>query len=134
MKESHVVTCFVENKGEVLIVKRSSKVGTYQQRWAGISGFIEPGVKPEEQAKQELLEEAGLDSSDVELKKEGEVLEISDENLDRKWFVHPFRFTLADRKKITLDWENMEYNWVEPEKIKDYETVPGLYEAWEKVK
>jgi len=62
MKENHVVTCFVENDGSVLIVKRSSRVGTYQQRWSGISGHIEPG------------------------------------------------------------------------KIHEYETVPGLYEAWERVK
>ncbi|MHC1721050.1 MAG: NUDIX domain-containing protein [Clostridiaceae bacterium] len=134
MKESHVVTCFVENDGEVLIVKRGLKVGTYQQKWSGISGYIEVGITPMEQAWQELREEAGLDYSSVTFKKEGEVLVVTDEKLDRKWFVHPFRFALADRDKIVLDWENLKHIWIDPEKIPEYETVPGLFDAWEKVK
>jgi len=134
MKESHVVTCFVESSGEILIEKRSLKVGTYQQKWSGISGYIETGTTPMEQAWQELKEEAGLDFGSVTFKREGEVLVITDEKLDRKWFVHPFRFALSDRDKVVLDWENLKHIWVEPEKIPDYETVPGLYDAWEKVK
>ena len=134
MQENHVITCFVENNGQVLIVRRSSKVGTYQQKWSGISGFLEPDVTPREQAWQELEEEIGLNSDDLSFVKEGEILVVNDAVLDRKWFVHPFRFALADKSKIRLDWENTEYVWTDPEKIPSYMTVPGLYETWEKVK
>ena len=38
MKETHVVTCFLENKAKILLLCRSVQVGSYTQRWAGISG------------------------------------------------------------------------------------------------
>lgn len=134
MQESNVVTCFVENSGRILIVRRSNQVSTYQQRWSGISGYIEPQHTDLEQAWEELGEEAGLTGQDVLLVKQGEVLVIDDPALDRRWFIHPFRFALEEAGKIRLDWENLEYKWVEPEEIKRYPTVPGLYAAWEKVK
>jgi ADP-ribose pyrophosphatase YjhB (NUDIX family) len=134
MQENHVVTCFVENDGQVLILKRSSRVGTYRQRWAGVSGFIEPGKSAAEQAWHELQEEVGLNSLEAALLKEGEVLVVIDDQLGRKWFVHPFRFVVRNKEKIVLDWENTEYAWVVPEQIQSYQTVPGLYAAWEKVK
>jgi len=133
MQESHVVTCFLENEGQVLILKRSSQVGTYQQRWAGVSGFIEPGVSPEEQAWQEIQEEVGLSANEATLLKEGDVLVIIDDKLERKWIVHPFRFVVINRDKIVLDWENTEYIWIQPKLITSYQTVPGLYEAWEMI-
>jgi len=134
MQESHVVTCFLENDGQILILKRSSQVGTYQQRWSGVSGFIEPGVSAAEQAWQEIQEEVGLSANEATLLKEGEVLVIIDDQLDRKWFVHPFRFLVTTRDKIVLDWENTEYIWIQPEIIPTYQTVPGLYDAWEKIR
>lgn len=134
MQESHVVTCFLEKDEQVLILKRSNQVGTYRQRWSGVSGFIEPGVSAVEQARQEIQEEVGLDSDEVTLLKAGEILQIVDDKLARKWFVHPFRFCIKNKDKIVLDWENTEYLWVQPAQIPSYPTVPGLYAAWEKVK
>ena len=134
MHESHVVTCFVENSGQVLIVRRSTRVSTYQQRWSGISGYIETENTDLEQAWQELEEEVGLKERDITLVNQGEVLVIEDQDLDKRWFIHPFRFALDDKNKIRLDWENTDFIWTDPEKIKAYPTVPGLYEAWEKVK
>jgi 8-oxo-dGTP pyrophosphatase MutT (NUDIX family) len=134
MQENHVVTCFVENEGLVLIVKRSSRVGTYQQRWAGISGYLEKGNTALEQAREELAEEAGLSPDDATLVKEGAVLEVRDEELGRIWYIHPFRFALDKKDKIRLDWENTEHIWINPEEIPACQTVPGLYEAWLRVK
>lgn len=134
MQENHVVTCFVENDGLVLIVKRSSRVGTYQQRWSGISGYIETGRTALEQAWQELEEETGLNSGDASLVKEGDVLIVNDAELKKRWFIHPFRFVADEIDEVKLDWENTEHVWINPEQIHTYQTVPGLYEAWLKVK
>lgn len=134
MRESHVVTCFVEHDGKVLLLKRSSRVGSYQQRWAGISGYIEEGNAPLEQAFIELREEAGLQEEDVMLVKDGLPLDVVDVKLDRKWVVHPFRFRLECTQRIAIDWEHTECRWVNPEAIRDFETVPNLQEAWERVK
>ena len=134
MEETHVVTCFLENQGKILLLCRSGQVGSYTQRWAGISGYIEAGRSPLEQAWQEIQEEAGLSQPEVRLLKEGLPFEVMDATLGKKWVVHPFRFQVKEPERIQIDWEHSEYRWIEPENIKTFPTVPGLYEAWEKVK
>jgi len=56
--EKRVVTCFLESDGEILILRRSRQVGSYQGKWAGVSGFIE--TTADEQALVEIEEETGL--------------------------------------------------------------------------
>jgi len=134
MQESHVVTSFIEHDGKVLLLKRSNKVGSYRQRWAGVSGYVEDGVTPLEQALTEIREETGLEESDLRLIKEGLALEVVDQRLDKKWIVHPFRFCLENKEKIIIDWEHTEYRWVDPAEIGNLETVPDLKETWERVR
>ena len=73
MEERHVVTCFLEYEGEIAIFRRSERVGTYRRRWAGVSGYIEEGNTPYQQALEEIGEEVGLGERDIELVGEGEV-------------------------------------------------------------
>ena len=133
MNGVHVVTCFLERNGEIAILRRSSRVGTYRGHWAAVSGYIEAGVTPEEQAWQELAEEVGLSAQDATLVREGATVEIADIELRHKWVVHPFRFRLIDPSRIKLDWENTELRWVQPSAISSFDTVPGLFEVWQKV-
>lgn len=132
-----MVTCFVlrrepDGTDRLLIVRRSSRVGSYQGRWSGISGYAEePTVL--QQARRELAEETGLQPQDVELLREGEPLAVPDPALDRRWVVHPFLFRLVGEAPITLDWENVESRWILPEELSAYETVPGLVEALARV-
>ena len=128
-----VVTCFLENEGKILILRRSERVSTYQGRWAGVSGYIEEGVSADEQALVEIGEEVGLGEEDIELVRRGEPLEVVDEGLHQKWIVHPYRFAVMEREKVRIDWEHKEALWIEPADITDYETVPMLWEAWERV-
>ena len=128
-----VVTSFLEHEGKILVLRRSQKVGTYRGRWAGVSGYIEEGVDPLEQALREIEEETGLSRGDVELVRRGEPLEIADEELGRRWIVHPFRFWVRDPRKIKIDWEHVELRWISPEELRNLETVPALPETWERV-
>jgi len=64
MQLTHVVTCFLlDPGGRLLILRRGSKVGTYQGRWAGVSGYLE--TDPEEQAYTELSEEVGYEAGEL---------------------------------------------------------------------
>jgi ADP-ribose pyrophosphatase YjhB (NUDIX family) len=105
-------------------------VGSYRARWAGISGFLEEGVSPEEQAYTEIFEETGLRRQQVRLLKRGKVVEHLDEDLGRRWLVHPFLVEVLAPEAITLDWEAQDIRWIAPAELASYETVPQLHEAF----
>ena len=114
----------------LLLVRRSGRVGSYNARWAGISGFIEEGVSPEEQAYTEIREETSLQRSQVRFMRRGAVVEHIDDELGRRWLVHPFLVEVLDPQAIKLDWEAEEMRWVAPAELGSYETVPKLQEAF----
>jgi 8-oxo-dGTP diphosphatase len=129
-----VVSCFLLRtdtpEPRLCIVRRSQRVGSYNARWAGISGFIEEGVSPEEQAYTEIREETGLQGAQVRLLKRGAVVEHIDEALGRRWQVHPFLGEILEPDAIKLDWEAEEMLWIVPTELANYETVPKLQEAF----
>ena len=127
LQEKQVITCFLESNGEILLLRRSQQVGTYQGRWAGVSGYLE--TTPDEQALTEIAEETGLGEKDAELIRKGEPLKIEDEELGTRWIVHPFLFHIKDRSKIKIDWEHKELKWIKPGEISRFNTVPGLKET-----
>jgi len=135
LRPTPVVTCFLmrtdNNEPHILIVRRSQRVGSYHGRWAGISGFIEPGVTAEEQAYTEIREETGLQKEQVRMLKRGAVVEHVDPALGRHFYVHPFLFNVLTPDAIQTDWEATEMRWISPSDLKDYETVPKLLEAYE---
>ena len=131
LPEKRVVTCFLESDGEILILRRSRQVGSYQGKWAGVSGYIE--TTADEQALVEIAEETGLSQEDLKLIKRGEPLSIEDEKLGVKWVVHPYLFRIKDRGKIKIDWEHKEARWIKPEVIGNYQTVPKLKETLARV-
>jgi ADP-ribose pyrophosphatase YjhB (NUDIX family) len=135
LRPTHVVTCFLQrndsNASRILIVQRSQRVGSYHAHWAGISGFIEPGVTPDEQAYTEIREETGLQADQVRMVKRGQVVEHVDEELGRHFYVHPFLFFVLAPERIQTDWEAVAMCWIDPSELRDYQTVPKLPEAYE---
>ena len=126
-----MVTCFLESDGEILILRRSEQVGSYQGRWAGVSGYIE--TTADEQALTEIEEETSLAREDLKLIKKGRPLEVKDDKLGVKWMVHPYLFHIKDRDKIKIDWEHKEARWIQPKDIDNFETVPKLKETLARV-
>jgi translation initiation factor 2B subunit (eIF-2B alpha/beta/delta family)/8-oxo-dGTP pyrophosphatase MutT (NUDIX family) len=132
MQLRHVVTCFLvrPDDGRVLLGERSEDVRTYPGHWAAISGSVEE-AGPLEQAYREIEEEAGLVRSDVQLRSEGWPVRFTDWDLGTVWVVHPYRFRCDAPERVRRDWEHIRFDWVEPERIRDLQTVPKLAEAWE---
>lgn len=133
MEERHVVTCFMEYGGKILLLRRSQNVGTYKGTWAGVSGYIEADNSPFQQAVVEIGEELGLMEEDFELVMEGDTVEAVDEQLERKWIIHPYRFLLSESEKVKIDWEHTELKWIDPRDISHYKTVPKLSEVWKRI-
>ena len=129
LPEKHVVTCFLECDARILILRRSEMVGSFQGRWAGVSGYVEKTA--DEQTLIELEEETGLRREDLELVRKGDPLEAEDEGI--KWVVHPYLFRIKERNKVKIDWEHNEIRWIKPGDIDNYETVPMLKETLARV-
>ena len=120
-----VVTCFLRNKGRILLMRRSVKVGSYQGTWAGISGYVEGKEVFLERALTEIEEEAGVE--EPKLISTGEPVYARDKNT--LFIVHPFIFD-APTRDVKLDWEHVEYRWVQPSQIPKYPSVPKLHDAF----
>lgn len=131
LREKRVVTCFLESDGEILILRRSGRVGSYPGKWAGVSGYVEKNA--DEQALTEIEEETSLRREDLKLVKRGKPLPVEDERLGVKWVVHSYLFHIKDRNKVKIDWEHKEIRWIKPEDLDNYQTVPMLKETLARV-
>ncbi len=133
-RPTHVVTNFLRRTdttpARILLVRRSQRVGSYQSHWAGVSGFVEPNVTPDEQAYTEIREETGLQRDHVRLLQRGAVVEYIDAELGRHWYIHPFLFEVSTPDAIQTDWEATEMRWIDPSELARYETVPKLQEVY----
>ncbi|WP_254766592.1 initiation factor 2B [Salinilacihabitans rarus] len=127
----HVVTAFLRNGGEVLLLRRGDAVGTYVGAWGGVSGFAEG--RPDEQVRVEIAEETGL-ADEVSLVRSSRPLSVSDPDRGREWVVHPYLFDCASRE-VELSEEHDACEWTSPTAIldADRETVPALWETYERV-
>jgi len=131
MKQVHVVTVFLCHKGKICLVRRSQDVSTYKGLWSGISGYLEGD--PKEHFRVELLEETSLTPYEYTLIRQAEPYVVLDEKHGHSWHVHPFLCEVDDPSRICLDWENTELQWICPDEIRHKQTVPALWEVYERV-
>ena len=126
MHKTNIVTTFLTNSDKILLLKRSQKVKSMKNLWAGISGKIEGNEKPVHRAKIEVYEEVGIGESNIKLIKEGDVILIeSPQYENHEWEVYPFLF-YCDKREIKLNWENSESKWISMNELNNFTTVPSL--------
>ena len=126
MHKTKIVTTFLTNSDKILLLKRSQKVRSMKNLWAGISGIIEGDEKPVKRAKIEVYEEVGIEESDIQLIKQGDMILIESPQYDNhQWEVYPFLFSCNNRE-IKLNWENSDSKWIDVNELSDYATVPNL--------
>ena len=126
MRKTKIVTSFLRNSEKILLLKRSEKVKSMKNLWAGISGIIENNEKPIKRAKIEILEEVGIEELDITLMKEGnKILIESPQYANHQWEVYPFLFSCSN-KEIKLNWENSDSRWIRISELNNFTTVPSL--------
>jgi translation initiation factor 2B subunit (eIF-2B alpha/beta/delta family) len=123
MSETHV-TCFLRNRGEVLLCRRSDEGGSYAGQWGAVADHA--GGDPEATAR-EVIQEASDAASFV---RTGESFDSEDGDAHR--VVHPSLFDCDSRAVETND-ETTDSEWVSPTEIRRRETVPDLWKAYERV-
>ena len=131
-REAPVVNCVVRYKDRILIVKRSPAMRFYPNLWNGISGFLDDPSTGSGQAgvikkaKEELLEEIGLESGHILRIMPGPVFEVEDKAYLKTWFVHPV-LVEVDTDEIHLNEEATDYKWILPEMISSFPLAPGFH-------
>ena len=134
MDEQPVVTCFLRNDGEILLLRRSDAVGSYRGQWGGVAGHVgdDDGRErdPETAARAEIAEETGLADA-VALVRSGEPFAVEDG--DRRWLVHPYLFD-CDSRAVEPNEETAEFEWVHAPEILRRETVPRLWTSYDRVR
>ena len=127
MYSTNIITSFIKNGDKILILKRSEKVKSMKCLWAGVSGIIEKNdTSPLDRAKIEIFEETGINEEEIELLKTIEQIKIeSVQYPNHMWNIFPFLFK-ANNPEIKLNWENSDFDWIKPNEIKNYKTVPEL--------
>ena len=129
MHKTKIVTSFLKNSNKILLLKRSEKVKSMKNLWAGISGIIEGEEDPLNRAKIEIFEEVGIKESEVTLLKTGKKMIIeSPQYTNHQWEVYPFLFSCSIQE-IKLNWENSDSRWIEVGELDDFTTVPSLYKV-----
>ncbi len=121
-----VITVFLKYKDKILLLKRSTRVRTYQGKWNTVAGYLDE-VKPiYEKITEEIQEELGLNENNTSLVHIGKPYKFIDTEINKTWIIHPVLIELKNKPTIELDWEHTEYKWVKPEEIKDFDTVPNI--------
>ena len=125
----NVAVCLlINNKGKLLILKRSDKVKTYRGLWGSVAGYIEENEEPYEAAIKEIKEEVSIKKEKISLIKHLDPIEFNDfyNGEYYNWKIFPFLFKIEKKEKINIDWEHLEYRWIPPLEIEKYDTVPHL--------
>ena len=126
MHKTKIVTSFLKNSDNILLLRRSEKVKSMKNLWSGISGIIEGDEEPVKRAKIEIFEEVGIKESDIILVKEGDrILIESPQYANHQWEVYPFLFSCTKRE-IKLNWENSDSKWIYMNELGNFRTVPSL--------
>ena len=126
MYSTKIVTSFIKDDEQLLILKRSNKVKTMKGLWAGVSGIIENDEEPLKRAKIEIFEEAGITEEKIKLIKAVEEMKVNSPQYENhEWEIFPFLFETKN-PTIKLNWENSEFKWINVDELENYETVPNL--------
>jgi translation initiation factor 2B subunit (eIF-2B alpha/beta/delta family)/8-oxo-dGTP pyrophosphatase MutT (NUDIX family) len=122
MDETAVVTCFLRNGTDVLLLRRSEAVGSYAGQWGAVAGHAEGD--PDAAARAEVREETGLGDA-VEFVRAGDPLLVADAERGTRWRVHPYLFD-CDTREVAPNYETAEHEWAPPTALLDRATVPAL--------
>ena len=132
-KEAAVLTAFVRHGQDFLLLKRSSKVGSYAGLWNAVAGYIDQLKPLREKVLEELSEELGVGEASVLSIRFAPGIIQEDQELGRIWMVYPVLVTLSERPSISLDFEHTESAWAKKEDFPNYEKVPGFNETFQAV-
>jgi 8-oxo-dGTP pyrophosphatase MutT (NUDIX family) len=127
-----VIIIFIKYKNEILLLKRSDKVRTYQGKWNTVAGYLD-GIKPiQEKALEEIQEETKINQENILSIQIRKFYEFNDREINKTWIIVPVLAELKNKCEIKLDWEHLEYKWIDPKELKNFNVVSNLEESFKR--
>lgn len=121
-----VINCFVKFKNKVLLLKRSDKVAAYKNKWNCVGGYLDEPISVEDKAKEEINEELGIEENNILSIYVAPMITIEDKEIMRTWLTFPVLVILKSKPVIKLDWEHIDYRWIRPTEITQYDIILDL--------
>ncbi|KAI2607880.1 nagb/rpia/CoA transferase-like protein [Hypoxylon sp. NC1633] len=123
-----------EKQAKVALFRCSGKVISYKHSLGPVYGSIEEiDASPFAAALRGINEETGLTLTSIEPIRVGKPFSFIDDSIGRELTVNPFAFRIKDKTEggkgeegISLDWENVGYEWVSPLDVKDSVEFGGV--------
>jgi len=128
-----VITIFVKFKKKILLLKRSTKVRAYQNKWNTVAGYLDELKPISKKALEEVREELGIDKDNISIIYFGKSYKFTDSKINKTWIIYSILIELKTKPEIKLDWEHTEYKWIMPEELKHFDTFPKLEESLKRV-
>jgi 8-oxo-dGTP pyrophosphatase MutT (NUDIX family) len=110
-----VVAVVLEHHGRIALFKRSRTVQHDRGLWHCITGYIDAGASPQQQALVELNEETGLTPVDLSRFEKRASLLLADDS-GNPWLVHTFK-AVTTRRRLCINEEHDTYRWTAPAKV-----------------
>jgi ADP-ribose pyrophosphatase YjhB (NUDIX family) len=129
MRREEVVLGFIKYKSRILLMRRNSG-DFYPSKWNTVVGFLEDDRTPYKNILREIAEETQISEKNLKLLREGKVVFVPDEEIGIEWKVHPYLFE-SKTNEVRLNEENVEYKWINPEELKEFDTIPMLKKIYE---
>jgi hypothetical protein len=124
---TRLILIFVRYRNTFLILERNAASLSFPQMWETLTMTEESASK--EAVKEFICEQLGIPDTDITKLQEVTFIQKEHNDPAKMYFVaettNPF---------LDLGWEYTAYEWITPNGLGKFETVPGLAEDLEKVK
>jgi 8-oxo-dGTP pyrophosphatase MutT (NUDIX family) len=122
MKHLRTVTCMIECRGRILMLRRAPTVSVNPRLWSPVAGRIDGRLSPKRQAYKEIWEETGIARRHLRLVRSGKrhTLQV---NPSVRASVQPFLFQ-SNTRRVRLNWENTDYRWVKVSDLSRFKLIP----------
>lgn len=121
-----VVSCYLENKGEILLLHRLESKSA-PNTWGVPAGKVNPGEKPNQAIVREIFEET---SFEIEPKNLNFFQKIYVNHDDNDFVYHMFHTHLENRTEVKINPdEHKDFIWVSPTGALEMNLVPDLDEC-----
>jgi 8-oxo-dGTP pyrophosphatase MutT (NUDIX family) len=120
---TEIILAVVQRGDHICVARRSQNVATARGLWSVVTGYLEPGLGPVQQAWTELDEELGLGQPDLRLVRQLSPVPLSSPGSGKAFLVHPFLFEQVSDREVVLNWEHTASAWVDVSRLDQADCV-----------